>query len=582
MRELVTIQVGTFANYVGSHFWNFQDELLGLTEVPDGDPIYKNSPLDMDVLYRAGETQQGIPTYCPRLISINFQGSLGSLGLSGSLYEDISLSDPTDILTWQGLLTNETGNVSRCMAEPHKKNLFLQSLSAEEHEILDVSEDDSGEVMSSSQRQVQDKGRIECLETDVKFWTDFSKVQYHPRSLYELHSSWMDIQKFDDYGIGKDVLSGSLQLEEMNERLRFFIEECDHIQGIQFVVDDSGGFSSVAAEVLENIEDEYTNTPVLLYAVRDPGAYTYATNQKSSIGRSLHDAVSFSRLSSFCNLMIPVGLPSLRSGLSPLLHVDDKKLFHSSAVYAASIHSISIPFRMEIPGPAANSTCTSGAMDVGEIVHTLAGQSRQNLVTVLDVAMPPPSLTDEHNQGSILRNLHPLTPEIRKDDDDLLAVESLVVHGALYSGDHRATVSQVKDSVRVAYQTAPAKPMFSRLSVALCPLPIPLPFPSIFGRNVGRHGELVFNSVQGARSRGSLEIESIPMAARLRSSTAIMPFVEKRLGDLRKHGIARGAPGAELLRTWGFGRDEVQDMGEHLSKLLMGFDPHSQTTSDSD
>ncbi|KAJ8480303.1 hypothetical protein OPV22_024030 [Ensete ventricosum] len=547
MKELVTIQVGTFANYVGSHFWNFQDELLGLTEVPNGDPIYKNSSLDMDVLYRTGETQQGTPTYCPRLISISFQGSLGSLSLSGSLYDDISSSDPKHILTW-------TGNVSRCIAEPHRKNLFLQSLSAEEHEILDVSEDDSGEVMSSSQRQVQDKDRIESLETDVTFWTDFSK----------------------------DVLSGGLQLEEMNERLRFFIEECDKIQGIQFVVDDSGGFSSVAAEVLENIEDEYTNTPVLLYAVRDPGAYTYATNRKSSIARSLHDAVSFSRLSSFCKLMIPVGLPSLRSGLSPLLHVDDQKPFHSSAVYAASIHSISIPFRMEMPGPAANSTCTSGAMDVGEIVHTLAGQSRQNMVTVLDVAMPPPSLTAEHNQGSILRNLHPLTPEIRKDDDDLLAVESLVVHGALYSGDHRATVSQVNDSVRVAYQTAPAKPMFSRLSVALCPLPIPLPFPSIFGSNVGRHGELVFDSAQGARSRGSLEIESVPMAARLRSSTAIMPFVEKRLGDLRKHGIARGAPGAELLRTWGFGRDEVEDMGEHLSKLLMAFDPHSHATSDSD
>ncbi|RRT58134.1 hypothetical protein B296_00023023 [Ensete ventricosum] len=412
-----------------------------------------------------------------------------------------------------------TGNVSRCIAEPHRKNLFLQSLSAEEHEILDVSEDDSGEVMSSSQRQVQDKDRIESLETDVTFWTDFSKVQYHPRSLYELHSSWMDIQKFDDYGIAKDVLSGGLQLEEMNERLRFFIEE--------------------SAEVLENIEDEYTNTPVLLYAVRAPGAYTYATNRKSSIARSLHDAVSFSRLSSFCKLMIPVGLPSLRSTqVCGWLY----KPFHSSAVYAASIHSISIPFRMEMPGPAANSTCTSGAMDVGEIVHTLAGQSRQNMVTVLDVAMPPPSLT----------------------------------------GDHRATVSQVNDSVRVAYQTAPAKPMFSRLSVALCPLPIPLPFPSIFGSNVGRHGELVFDSAQGARSRGSLEIESVPMAARLRSSTAIMPFVEKRLGDLRKHGIARGAPGAELLRTWGFGRDEVEDMGEHLSKLLMAFDPHSHATSDSD
>lgn len=35
-----------------------KDELLGLAQEPDGDPIYKNMPLDMDVLYRAGETQE--------------------------------------------------------------------------------------------------------------------------------------------------------------------------------------------------------------------------------------------------------------------------------------------------------------------------------------------------------------------------------------------------------------------------------------------------------------------------------------------------------------------------------------------
>lgn len=84
-------------------------------------------------------------------------------------------------------------------------------------------------------------------------------------------------------------------------------------QGIQFVVDDFGGFSAVAVEILEGIADEYPNTPVLLYSVRDPCAYAYAINQKSSIARALHDAVSFSRLSSYSNLMIPVGLPSVRS-----------------------------------------------------------------------------------------------------------------------------------------------------------------------------------------------------------------------------------------------------------------------------
>jgi hypothetical protein len=77
------------------------------------------------------------------------------------------------------------------------------------------------------------------------------------------------------------------------------------------VVDDSGGFSCVASEFLENIADEYTNVPVLLYSVRDAFSYTYATSQKKSVARSLHDAVSLSKLSTYSSLVVPVGLPSL-------------------------------------------------------------------------------------------------------------------------------------------------------------------------------------------------------------------------------------------------------------------------------
>lgn len=43
-------------------------------------------------------------------------------------------------------------------------------------------------------------------------------------------------------------------------------------------------------------------------------------------------------------------------------------------------------------------------------------------------------LTEENNQGTILRNLRPLTPELKEDNEDLLATESLVVQGAFYSG----------------------------------------------------------------------------------------------------------------------------------------------------
>ncbi|RXH75291.1 hypothetical protein DVH24_030012 [Malus domestica] len=303
MREIVTLQVGSFANFVGSHFWNFQDELLGLAEDPNSDPVFKNQSLNMDVLYRSGETHQGTVTYTPRLVSVDLQGSLGSMSTRGTLYDESS-SASSNIYTWGG-------NVTTQVAEPHKKNLFLQSLYEEEQVNLLTLGNGVNAGGKSCRGEIHDSDKVESLENGVQYWTDFSKVHYHPQSLYELSGLWVDPQKFDNYGIGRESLSAGLQGEEVSERLRFFVEECDHIQGFQFIVDDSGGFSPLAVDVLESIADEYTNAPVLLYAVRGPGSSMDPRSQKQRVSRKLHDAVSFSKLSSLCKLIVPVGLPSL-------------------------------------------------------------------------------------------------------------------------------------------------------------------------------------------------------------------------------------------------------------------------------
>ncbi|XP_042512645.1 protein misato homolog 1 isoform X2 [Macadamia integrifolia] len=567
MKEIVTVQLGGFANFIGSHFWNFQDELLGLAGDPHADPVYKNKSLDMDVFYRAGETPQGILTYTPRLVLVDFQGSLGSLSSGGSLYSEIP-SDP--VVTW-------TGSVSRHVSEPRKKNLFLQSLYEEEQETPSMPRNDEDD---EHQSEMQDKDIVECLENNVQYWTDFSKVHYHPRSLYELNGLWMDVQEFNNYGIGRNVFSEGSRGEEMNEQLRFFMEECDHIQGIQFIVDDSGGFSSVASDFLENIADEYTRTPVLLYAARGPGTYMNNTSRKESISRALHDAVSFSRLSSFCNLIVPVGLPFL-SQMSNFLCIDDSKPYHCSAVYAAALHSMSLPFRMEQLGPSEILDDVSGAVDVNGVIQMLAGQARENMVAILDAAMPAPPLTGEQKKQSLQKSLRSLTPEVAEDVEDVQAVEHLTIHGALRSGASRTTISEVQVSFYAGYQNSSTRPRFSHISVAHCPLPIPLPFPSIFGNLVGQHGELLGNPVTGSR-RGSLDVHSIPMAARLRSSTAILPYIEKRSVNLRRFGIDRGTSGSELARSWGFGKDELEDMGEGYSKIITALDPHSAVSSDSE
>ncbi|XP_061341724.1 uncharacterized protein LOC133288041 [Gastrolobium bilobum] len=572
MKEIVTIQVGDFANFVGSHFWNFQDELLGLASDPHADSVFKNQDLNMDVLYRTGEGQQGILTYTPRLVSINLRGSLGSMSSHGSLYKEV---DPTtsDVVTW-------TGRVSTQASEPHKKNLFLQRLYGEEENSNMVNEINGSK--NGSQSEYQDKDIIDSLEDGVRFWTDYSKVHYHPQSLYELNGVWADAEEFNNYGIGRDSFSWTSQGEEIGERLRFFVEECDHIQGFQFVVDDSGGFSAVAAEFLENIVDEYTNTPVLLYAVQGSGSCASLQSRKRTILEDLHDAISFSRLSSYSKLIVPVGLPSLsKSKASKFLHIEDEKHYHSSAVYAAALHSISLPFRMVPIGPTTDACSVSGAVDVHGVIQMLSGQGRQNMVSVLDVAMPAPAFTGGQNELSFLENLQPLTPQISEDIEDMQAIEYMTVHGALASGGHPASVSEVKDTVDAAFQRANTRPMFCHLSVALCPLPIPLPFPSIFGNHVGQHGELMGGQMTNSSSRGSLDVHSIPMAARLRSSSVVLPLLERKLQNLHRFGIERGAAGTELLRSWGFGKEELEEMEEMLSKMVATLSP-PQMSSDSD
>ena len=78
---------------------------------------------------------------------------------------------------------------------------------------------------------------------------------------------------------------------------------------------------------------------------------------------------------------------------STFLHIEDEKHYHSSAVYAAALHSISLPFRMVPVGPTADACSVSGAVDFHGLVQMLSGQGRQNMVSILDVAMPTPALT---------------------------------------------------------------------------------------------------------------------------------------------------------------------------------------------
>lgn len=155
----------------------------------------------------------------------------------------------------------------------------------------------------------------------------------------------------------------------------------------------------------------------------------------------------------------------------------------------------------------------------------------------------------------------------------------------LFVGDRYAPASEVENAVNSYYETTSTRvPLFSHISTSQCPLPIPLPFPSIFTNRVGHYGELLDTPIPNSlSSRGSLEVTSIPMAARLRSTSSVLPFLECRLRNLKRFGLGQSGVGNEVVRSWGFGREELEEMGEWVTKMVGALDTsYSQATSDSD
>jgi len=80
MREIITLQLGSQANHVGTHFWNTQESYFTYGS-------QEESPVDHDIHFRAGVGADGSDTYLPRVVIYDFKSSFGTLRKLNELYE---------------------------------------------------------------------------------------------------------------------------------------------------------------------------------------------------------------------------------------------------------------------------------------------------------------------------------------------------------------------------------------------------------------------------------------------------------------------------------------------------------------
>ncbi|XP_010210930.1 PREDICTED: 28S ribosomal protein S29, mitochondrial [Tinamus guttatus] len=172
-----------------------------------------------------------------------------------------------------------------------------------------------------------------------------------PRWGAEMHEiNPLDEGRLSAFGHGDGLMRDPACLEELDDRLHFFVEECDYLQGFQVLCDLHDGFSGVGAKVTELLHDEYSRKGILTFGLTP---VIHKTEQlEKDVYRLLNTALGIVHLSTHSSLFCPLSLNS-SLGLKPkppvtfpYLNYDAALDYHSSAVLAAALDTVTVPYRL--------------------------------------------------------------------------------------------------------------------------------------------------------------------------------------------------------------------------------------------
>ncbi|KAK3356990.1 tubulin domain-containing protein [Lasiosphaeria hispida] len=356
MHEIITLQLGQQSNYLATHFWNTQESYFTYSE-------NEESLVDHDVHWRPGVGADGTETFMPRTVIYDLKGGFGSLRKINALYAD---QDEGEGIASQALWNGPTVLQKD---PPIAPSAYQQSLEV----------DDTPAPLTTS---------------SVRYWSDFSRVYYHPRSAvqlseFELGSQLMPFERYDS---GEELFAALDREHDVVDRdLRPFVEEADQMQGIQVLTGMDDAWGGFAAKYLERLRDEYGKTAIWVWGMQ--GGVRGLTRDKRML-RLANKARAITEMYKQASVVIPLALPA---SLPRSIVLDRTSYWHTSALLASAIESITLPSRLKDP---ANRDTLSNMADT---LNTMGKQNVAGLqMSVADpdeAASPPTPSTDPRAPG---------------------------------------------------------------------------------------------------------------------------------------------------------------------------------------
>ncbi|OCT69646.1 protein misato homolog 1 isoform X1 [Xenopus laevis] len=569
--EVVTLQLGPFSNCVGAHWWNLQDSLMSL-QSRDG---RETAQLCSDVTYRHGETLSGRDTYTPRLIAVDRKGGVASLPVLGFLYEERETKCATP--AW-------TGNLSTHQEEPPETGPLQAELSVGEGEKLRGGDG----VAAGGEGLVGAPGatrRDLHHERRGNVWSDFLQTNLHPKSLCvvsQYSHGGSGTEGPEAFGQGEALFREAAYGEELEDRLHFFTEECDYLQGFHIVCDLHSGFSGGGAKVAELLHDEYPGRGILSWGTYPvPPADRDLHKDMYQLLNCIMGIVHLSNHSSlFCPLTLNSSLgrrPGPPVALTHLLY-DAESQYHSSAVLALTLDTLTAPYRTA-PSRLSMVQLADALNFSGRKVMTAASslpfplESSSSLADAFQSYVGTPPWTCLSGCGG---------PQV--SGGSTCFSQSVVLRGVREAQHIRPLPRGTRppsalhtcgtsDEILQRYLQTVSPGAVSLASVLQPPCTLGPTFPQFFSPHVTREGFTAETPLSPPTA-----VDSIPALAALQASRALGPMLLGLSKEVREIDVRRG----QSFLNAGVEEGQLQEALEELRDLAQCYSPAQDSEGDSD
>ncbi|KAL1887748.1 mtDNA inheritance, partitioning of the mitochondrial organelle [Ceratocystis pirilliformis] len=337
MREIVTLQLGELGNYMGNQFWNAQESYFTY----DKNDV---SLVNHDIHWRQGLAPDGSETFLPRAVIYDFKKSLGTLRKISPLYE--------------------TEDEASSSANTKELAAALWNGKAEIHAQDPLSVSNYQEALNAGLTPTRPTAK------DVRYWSDTTRVYFHPRSLVPLDDVEITTPKVTagHWMRGSDLFRELDREHDLMDRdMRPFVEECDLMQGIQVMCSIDDIWAPFATEYVERMRDEYGKSCIVVWGGQSPDL---PATKDQRLLRLETKTRAIAEMWSQASLLVPLSAPILpmKNGYTP----DLSSFWHLSSLFGTALESAALASRLSYPKHEIG-------VSLGDMVEALNAHGKQTI-----------------------------------------------------------------------------------------------------------------------------------------------------------------------------------------------------------